>query len=68
MKAEEGEVVVGPAVEGELQVLQQVDDVQGQPADDEHQQHGQQDSASGSNKLITCELSRKDFTETTSKN
>ena len=39
MKAEECEVVVGPAVEGELQVLQQVDHVQGQPADDENQKH-----------------------------
>ena len=44
VEAEEGEVVVWPAVQGELQVLQQVDQVEGQPADDEHQQHGQQHS------------------------
>ena len=50
MEAEEGEVVVWPAVQGELQVLQQVDQVEGQPADDEHQQHGQQHSVPGSGK------------------
>ena len=48
MEAEEGEVVVWPAVQGELNVLQQVDEVEGQPADDEHQQHGQQHSVPGS--------------------
>ena len=48
MKTEECEVVVGPAVEGHLQVLQQVDQIQWQPADDEHQQHGKKDSTSGS--------------------
>ena len=48
VEAEEGEVVVWPAVQGELNVLQQVDEVEGQPADDEHQQHGQQHSVPGS--------------------
>ena len=48
MKTEEGEVVVGPAVKGEPQVLHHV---QGQPADDENQKHGKQDSASGSGKV-----------------
>ena len=47
VEAEEGEVVVWPAVQGELNVLQQVDEVEGQPADDEHQQHGQQHSVPG---------------------
>ena len=41
VEAEEGEVVVGPAGQGELQVLQQVDQVEGEPADDEHHQHGE---------------------------
>ena len=44
VEAEEGEVVVWPALQGELNVLQQVDEVEGQPADDEHHQHGQQHS------------------------
>ena len=44
MEAEEGEVVVGPAVQGELNVLQQVDEVEGEPADDEYHQHSEQHS------------------------
>ena len=48
VEAEEGEVVVWPALQGELNVLQQVDEVEGQPADDEHHQHGQQHSVPGS--------------------
>lgn len=54
VEAEEGEVVVWPAVQGELQVLQQVDQVEGQPADDEHQQHGQQHSVPGSVRENIC--------------
>ena len=46
MKAEKSKVVVGPTKERELHVLQQVDQVQGQPADDKHDQHRQKDSAS----------------------
>ena len=63
MKAEECEVVVGPAVEGHLQVLQQVDQVQWQPADDEHQQHGKKDSASGSEEISNiCVLNALEHT------
>ena len=36
MQTEECEVVVGPAYERHLQVLQQVDQVQWQPADNKH--------------------------------
>jgi hypothetical protein len=49
---EEFEVVVGPAVEGHLQVLRQVDQVHGQPADDKHEQHGKKNSASISEVII----------------
>ena len=52
---EEGEVVPSPAVEVVVEVLRDVDEVEGQPAEGEHQQHRQQDQASlpaGENKLI----------------
>ena len=46
MEAEECEEVVGPAVEQHPHVLHQVQDVDGQPADDEDKEHQEQDKTS----------------------
>ena len=42
---EEGEVVAPPAVEVVVEILRDVDDVEGQPAEDEHHQDGHQEAA-----------------------
>ena len=46
VEAEECEEVVGPAVEQHPHVLHQVQDVDGQPADDEDEEHQEQDKTS----------------------
>ena len=42
MAGEEGEVVPGPAVQVVVEVLQNVDDIEGEPAEHEHHQDGHQ--------------------------
>ena len=44
----EAEGVPSPAVDLEVEVLGQVDDVKRQPADDEHEQYGHKDAAASS--------------------
>ena len=44
MTGEEGEVVPSPAVEVVVEVLRDVDEVEGQPAEDEHHQDGHEQS------------------------
>ena len=46
MKTEEGEVVVGEAVEGNLKVFEKIDQVQWKPTDNEHNQHGKKKQTS----------------------
>ena len=46
MKTEESEEVVGPTVEWHPHILQQVHNVDGQPADHEYQEHQEQDKSS----------------------
>ena len=45
MAGEEGEVVAPPAVEVVVEILRDVDDVEGEPADDEDHQDGHQQAA-----------------------
>ena len=62
MASEEGEVVPPPAVDAVVEVLRDVDDVEREPAGDEHHQDGHQEAAPPPVASSLCPPSRQALT------